>query len=77
MPSAGFIGMIVQLDNLTSNARTRELLRRKPTYADLLADIAEGHDFTSPWTRDGRRQPIDGTSLARSLHLAASAIVHA
>ena len=43
----GFIGMIAQLDNLTSSARTRELLGWKPTHADLLADIAEGHYFAS------------------------------
>jgi nucleoside-diphosphate-sugar epimerase len=41
----GFIGMIVQLDNPTSSARTRELLGWKPTHANLLADIAEGHYF--------------------------------
>jgi nucleoside-diphosphate-sugar epimerase len=41
----GFIGMIVQLDNPTSSARTRELLGWKPTHADLLADLAEGHYF--------------------------------
>ena len=43
----GFLGMITQLDNLTSSARTRELLGWKPTHADLLADIAEGHYFAS------------------------------
>jgi nucleoside-diphosphate-sugar epimerase len=42
----GFIGIITQLDNPTSSARTRELLGWKPTHADLLADIAEGHYFT-------------------------------
>jgi nucleoside-diphosphate-sugar epimerase len=41
----GFIGMIVQLDNPTSSARTRELLGWKHTHADLLADLAEGHYF--------------------------------
>jgi nucleoside-diphosphate-sugar epimerase len=41
----GFLGMIAQLDNLTSSARTRELLGWKPTHPDLLADIAEGHYF--------------------------------
>lgn len=41
----GFIGMIAQLDNPTSSARTRELLGWKPTHAGLLADIAEGHYF--------------------------------
>jgi nucleoside-diphosphate-sugar epimerase len=43
----GFLGMIAQLDNLTSSARTRELLGWTPTHADLLADIAEGHYFAS------------------------------
>ena len=43
----GFIGMIAQLDNPTSSARTRELLGWKPTHADLLADIAEGLYFAS------------------------------
>jgi nucleoside-diphosphate-sugar epimerase len=43
----GFLGMIAQLDNLTSSARTRELLGWKPTHADLIADIAEGHYFAS------------------------------
>jgi nucleoside-diphosphate-sugar epimerase len=41
----GFLGMVAQLDNPTSSARTRELLGWKPTHADLLADIAEGHYF--------------------------------
>src|SRR3984957_11536150 len=44
----GFIGMITQLDNWTSSARTRELLGWKPAHADLLADIAEGHYFANP-----------------------------
>jgi nucleoside-diphosphate-sugar epimerase len=43
----GFLGMIAQLDNPTSSARTRELLGWKPAHADLLADIAEGHYFRS------------------------------
>ena len=43
----GFIGMIAQLDNPTSSARTRELLGWKPAHANLLADIAEGHYFAS------------------------------
>jgi nucleoside-diphosphate-sugar epimerase len=43
----GFLGMITQLDNLTSSAHTRELLGWKPTHANLLADIAEGHYFVS------------------------------
>ena len=41
----GFLGMISQLDNLTSSARTRELLGWKPAHSDLLADIAAGHYF--------------------------------
>ena len=43
----GFLGLVAQLDNLTSSARTRELLGWKPTHAGLLADIAEGHYFAS------------------------------
>ncbi len=41
----GFLGMITQLDNPTSSARTRELVGWKPTHPDLLADIAAGHYF--------------------------------
>lgn len=41
----GFLGLIAQLDNPTSSARTRELLGWNPTHADLLADLAEGHYF--------------------------------
>ncbi len=41
----GFLGLLAQLDNPTSSARTRELLGWKPTHADLLADIREGHYF--------------------------------
>ncbi len=44
----GFLSMIAQLDNPTSSARTRELLGWKPTHAELLADIAEGHYFAGP-----------------------------
>ena len=43
--------MIAQLDNPTSSARTRELLGWKPTHADLLADIADGHYFASAGVR--------------------------
>lgn len=43
----GFIGMIAQLDNPTSSARTRELLGWRPTHAGLLADLAEGHYFSA------------------------------
>jgi nucleoside-diphosphate-sugar epimerase len=42
-----FLGMIVQLDNLTSSARTRALLHWEPTHPGLLADLAEGHYFTT------------------------------
>jgi nucleoside-diphosphate-sugar epimerase len=41
----GFLGLIAQLDNPTSSALTRERLGWKPTHADLLADIADGHYF--------------------------------
>jgi nucleoside-diphosphate-sugar epimerase len=41
----GFLGMVAQLDNSTSSARTRELLGWKPTHPALLPDIAEGHYF--------------------------------
>ena len=41
----GFLGMITQLDNPTSSARTRELLNWQPTHADLVTDIAAGHYF--------------------------------
>lgn len=41
----GFLGMVVQLDNPTSSARTRESLGWKPTHAGLLADLAERHYF--------------------------------
>lgn len=46
----GFLGMITQLDNPTSSARTRELLGWKPTHPDLLADIADGHYFAASAT---------------------------
>lgn len=41
----GFLGMITQLDNPTSSARTRQLLDWQPTHPELLADIAAGHYF--------------------------------
>lgn len=43
----GFLGMVAQLDNVTSSARTRGLLGWKPTHVDLLADLAEGHYFAA------------------------------
>jgi nucleoside-diphosphate-sugar epimerase len=44
----GFLGMVTQLDNPTSSARTRGLLGWKPTHAGLIADLAEGHYFRVP-----------------------------
>ena len=44
----GFLGMITQLDNLTSSARTRQLFGWQPSHAELLADIADGHYFAAP-----------------------------
>lgn len=41
----GFLGMVMQLDNPTSSARTRELLHWTPAHPDLMTDIAEGHYF--------------------------------
>jgi len=43
----GFIGMIAQLDNPTSSARTREVLGWQPSHPDLLADLADGHYFAT------------------------------
>jgi nucleoside-diphosphate-sugar epimerase len=43
----GFLGMITQLDNVVTSARTQELLGWKPMHAELLADIAEGHYFSA------------------------------
>jgi nucleoside-diphosphate-sugar epimerase len=43
----GFLGLITQLDNVTSSVRTRALVGWKPTHAELLADIAEGHYFAT------------------------------
>jgi nucleoside-diphosphate-sugar epimerase len=44
----GFLGLVAQLDNPTSSARTRGLLGWKPTHAGLIADLAEGHYFRVP-----------------------------
>ena len=41
----GFLGMLVGLDNPTSNALTRELLGWEPVHAGLLDDLAHGHYF--------------------------------
>jgi nucleoside-diphosphate-sugar epimerase len=44
----GFLAAFAQLDNPTSSAHTRELLRWQPTHAGLLADLAERHYFEAP-----------------------------
>jgi nucleoside-diphosphate-sugar epimerase len=41
----GFLGLIAQLDNPTSSARTRDVLGWKPTHAGVLADLAERHYY--------------------------------
>jgi nucleoside-diphosphate-sugar epimerase len=41
----GFLGRLVQADNLTSSAITRDLLGWKPTQPGLIDDLAEGHYF--------------------------------
>ena len=41
----GFLGGFVQIDNPTSSARTRELVRWQPEHPGLLADLAERHYF--------------------------------
>ena len=43
----GFLAAFVQLDNPTSSARTREVVRWRPTHPGLLADIDLGHYFRS------------------------------
>jgi nucleoside-diphosphate-sugar epimerase len=43
----GFVGLIAQLDNPVSSARTRALLSWRPTHPDLLADLTEGHYFAA------------------------------
>ena len=42
-----FLGDFVQLDNPTSNDLTRKLLGWEPTHPGLIADLDEGHYFTS------------------------------
>jgi nucleoside-diphosphate-sugar epimerase len=44
----GFLGMLVQLDNPTSSARTQELVGWQPTYPGLLEDLDQGHYFAGP-----------------------------
>ncbi len=41
----GAMAHFAQVNNPTSSARTRSLLKWQPTHAGLLADIAEGHYF--------------------------------
>jgi nucleoside-diphosphate-sugar epimerase len=41
----GFLGMLVGLDNPTSNALTRELLGWDPAHPGLLDDLTHGHYF--------------------------------
>ena len=41
----GFLGALVQVDNPTSNALTRERLGWEPMEPGLLADLDEGHYF--------------------------------
>jgi nucleoside-diphosphate-sugar epimerase len=43
----GFLATIVPLDNPTSNAVTRRLLDWQPEHPGLLADLDEGHYFTT------------------------------
>jgi nucleoside-diphosphate-sugar epimerase len=47
MEHFGFLGALVQLDNPTSNAKTRELLSWAPTHPKLIADIDAGHYFNN------------------------------
>jgi hypothetical protein len=43
----GFVAFAVALDNPTTSVRTRELLGWKPTHPGLLANLDEGHCFTT------------------------------
>jgi nucleoside-diphosphate-sugar epimerase len=47
----GFLATFTQLDNPSSSAVTRTLLKWEPTHAGLLADLAERHYFESPASR--------------------------
>ncbi|MFE9454024.1 hypothetical protein [Streptomyces sp. NPDC006739] len=40
-----FLATFIGLDNLTSSARTRELLGWEPAHPGLIADIDAGHYF--------------------------------
>jgi nucleoside-diphosphate-sugar epimerase len=48
-----FVGGFTQVDNPTSSARTRELLRWHPSRPKLLRDLAEGHCFASTKQGEG------------------------
>jgi hypothetical protein len=43
----GFVAVVVALDNPTTSVRTRELLGWTPAPPGLLADLDEGHYFTT------------------------------
>ena len=43
----GALAHFAQVNNPSSSARTRTLLRWEPTHAGLLADLAERHYFVS------------------------------
>ena len=48
----GFLGMFAQVDNPSSSAATRALLKWEPAHAGLLADLEERHYFeSSPTSR--------------------------
>jgi nucleoside-diphosphate-sugar epimerase len=42
----GFLAPVVQVDNPTTNERTRQLLDWQPTHPGLIADLNEGHYFS-------------------------------
>ncbi|GAA4191586.1 SDR family oxidoreductase [Gryllotalpicola kribbensis] len=42
----GFVGAFIGIDNPTSSAKTRELLKWEPSHNGLLEDLAEGFYFT-------------------------------
>jgi nucleoside-diphosphate-sugar epimerase len=46
----GFLAAFAQIDNPSSSAATRALLKWEPTYAGLLSDLAERHYFESSST---------------------------
>ncbi len=43
----GWLASLISVDNPTSSARTRQLLGWKPTHPGLIADLDEGHYFTT------------------------------